>query len=101
MPALGLSDLANLFGMVKFYKACRGKGGKAGGGADVWVENPDDADAVSPAVAGAPKPRRLPHPCQLLTDAYCTNQRHGRAEIKRDWLTPERCRACWPCLART
>ena len=26
MPALGLSDLMNLFGMVKFYKEARGKG---------------------------------------------------------------------------
>ena len=26
MLALGISDLSNLFGMVKFYKACRGNG---------------------------------------------------------------------------
>ncbi|MCL2161108.1 MAG: PHP domain-containing protein, partial [Betaproteobacteria bacterium] len=26
MPALGISDLGNLFGMVKFYKGARAKG---------------------------------------------------------------------------
>ena len=26
--ALGITDLSNLFGAVKFYKACRGKGVK-------------------------------------------------------------------------
>jgi len=26
MPALALTDLSNLFGMVKFYQAARGKG---------------------------------------------------------------------------
>ncbi|MCK6437115.1 DNA polymerase III subunit alpha [Rivihabitans pingtungensis] len=92
MPALGLSDLANLFGMVKFYKACRGKGVKPVVGADVWVENPDDADAPFRLLLLARNRDGYLTLCQLLTDAYRTNQRHGRAEIKRDWLTPERCR---------
>ncbi|MEN9985717.1 MAG: hypothetical protein RI925_1219, partial [Pseudomonadota bacterium] len=92
MPALGVSDLANLFGMVKFYKTSRGQGIKPVVGVDAWIENPDDRDA----------PFRLlliarDHPgylilCQLLTDAYRTHQYHGRAELKRDWLSPERCR---------
>ncbi len=43
--ALGISDLANLFGAIKFYKACRGKGVKPLIGADVWVEPlPDSGD---------------------------------------------------------
>ncbi len=38
MPALGISDLNNLFGAVKFYKACRAKGIKPVIGVDVWME---------------------------------------------------------------
>ena len=38
-PALALTDLANLFGMVKFYSAARGKGIKPIVGCDVWVTN--------------------------------------------------------------
>jgi DNA polymerase III subunit alpha len=37
MPALALTDLANLFGMVKFYKAARGAGVKPIIGCDIWV----------------------------------------------------------------
>jgi hypothetical protein len=36
--ALAITDLNNLFGAVKFYKACRGKGVKPMIGADLWME---------------------------------------------------------------
>ena len=36
-PALALTDLGNLFGMVKFYTGARTKGVKPIIGADVWV----------------------------------------------------------------
>ena len=44
MPALGISDLGNLFGMVKFYKGARGKGIKPIVGCDVWITNDADRD---------------------------------------------------------
>ncbi len=44
MPALGLTDLANMFGMVKFYQEARGKGLKPVIGCDVWIENTVDRD---------------------------------------------------------
>ena len=37
MPALALTDLANVFGMVKFYKAARAAGVKPIIGCDVWI----------------------------------------------------------------
>mgnify|MGYP003345624986 CR=1 FL=1 len=39
MPALALTDLANVFGMVKFYKAARGKGIKPIIGNEMYVIN--------------------------------------------------------------
>jgi len=39
MPALALTDAANLFGMVKFYGAARAAGVKPIVGADCWIEN--------------------------------------------------------------
>ncbi|HLD10069.1 MAG TPA: PHP domain-containing protein, partial [Methylophilaceae bacterium] len=44
MPALALTDLTNLFGAVKFYKAARGKGIKPLLGCDVWLENETNRD---------------------------------------------------------
>ena len=37
-PALGLTDLNNLFGAIKFYKGARGKGVKPVIGAEIVVE---------------------------------------------------------------
>ena len=39
MPALAITDLSNLFGMVKFYKAARKTGVKPIVGCDVWITN--------------------------------------------------------------
>lgn len=85
-PALAVTDLANLFGMVKFYKAARAKGIKPIVGADVWISNEDERD----------KPSRLlllvkNHPgylqlCDLLSRAWLSNQYRGRAEIRTEWL---------------
>ncbi len=42
MPALALTDEANLFGLVKFYKAAQGAGLKPIIGSDLWLSNPHD-----------------------------------------------------------
>ena len=47
--ALAITDLSNLFGAVKFYKACRGKGIKPIIGVDVFIE-PDAALGLAVAV---------------------------------------------------
>src|ERR671928_360636 len=44
MPALALTDSANLFGMVKFYGAARGAGVKPIVGADCWLQNEADRE---------------------------------------------------------
>ena len=87
MPALALTDLANLFGMVKFYSGARGRGVKPIVGCDVWV---------APAATGEgerDRPARLlllvKHRggylrlCELLTQAYFGPRSRGRPEISR------------------
>jgi len=86
MPALALTDLANVFGMVKFYQAARAAGVKPVVGCDAWLENESDRD----------KPYRMLLLCQsragylrlseLLTRAYRANQYRGRAELKKSWF---------------
>ena len=44
MPALALTDLANLFGLVKFYTSARSQGIKPLLGSDVWIANDSDPD---------------------------------------------------------
>jgi DNA polymerase-3 subunit alpha len=87
-PALALTDLANLFGMVKFYTAARGAGVKPIVGCDVWVGDEDGSGADLPArllllVKSRAGYLRL---CELLSAAYLGPRRHGRAEITRSQL---------------
>ncbi|WP_047236961.1 DNA polymerase III subunit alpha [Chromobacterium subtsugae] len=86
MPALGMSDLMNLFGMVKFYKSCRNKGIKPIVSADIWLENEEDRDKPYRLLLTAKNREGYRRLCELLTEAFSHNQYRGRAEIKRAWL---------------
>ncbi|HJV05873.1 MAG TPA: DNA polymerase III subunit alpha [Chromobacteriaceae bacterium] len=86
MPALGMSDLMNIFGMVKFYKSCRGKGIKPIVSCDIWLQNDDDRDKPYRLMLTVKNRAGYKRLCQLLADAYTHNQYRGRAEIKREWL---------------
>ncbi len=89
MPALALTDAANLFGMVKFYGAARAAGVKPILGADCWLQN--DADREKPfrmllLCASRAGYLRL---CDFLSRAWLKNQHRGRAEIASSWLEAE------------
>src|SRR3546814_14375360 len=43
-PAVALTDLSNVFGLVKFYKAARKAGVKPLAGCDVYVHNDEERD---------------------------------------------------------
>jgi DNA polymerase-3 subunit alpha len=87
MPALALTDLGNVFGMVKFYKAARSRGVKPIVGCEIWITHESERDA----------PHRLLLLCQSragylrladwLTRAHRSNQHRGHAEIRREWFS--------------
>ncbi len=83
MPAVAVTDEANLFALVKFYKAAEAAGLKPIAGSDVWIAEPES------------EPYRATLLCQdaagyrnlsvLLSRAY--RERHGeRPLIRREWL---------------
>src|SRR4051794_4529682 len=84
--ALAITDLANLFGMVKFYKAARGKGVKPIVGCDVWITNNDDRDKPSRLLLLVKNSVGYLQLCELLSKAWLTNMHRGRAEIRAEWL---------------
>ena len=86
MPALAITDLGNLFGMVKFYKAARAAGVKPIIGCDVWVSNETERDKPSRLLLLCRNRRGFLQLSELLTRAWLENQARGRAEIKRAWL---------------
>src|SRR5690606_14803388 len=85
-PALAMTDLANLFGMVKFYKAARGKGIKPIVGCDAWITNESDRDKPSRLLLLVKNRAGYLQLCELLTKAWLSNVHRGRAEIRAEWL---------------
>ncbi len=86
MPALALTDLSNLFGAIKFYKAARGKGIKPILGCDIWLENPVNREQPTRLLLLCQSHAGYLLLCQLLSRAYLSNQYRGRAEFKREWF---------------
>jgi DNA polymerase-3 subunit alpha len=86
MPALALTDLANLFGLVKFYSAARAAGVKPVVGADCWLQNPIDRDKPARILFLCTSRAGYLRLCELLSRAWLRNQHRARAEIGRTWL---------------
>jgi len=82
MPALALTDLANLFGMVKFYTAARAAGIKPIIGVDAWIAPEKERDAPARLLLLARNRAGYLRLCELLSEAYLAPRRQGRAEIQ-------------------
>ena len=86
MPALALTDLANQFGLVKFYQAARARGIKPLAGCDVWIANPREADQPTRALLLVANRDGYLKLCNWLSRAYIAHQHRGRAEFDRGWF---------------
>jgi DNA polymerase III subunit alpha len=86
MPAVALTDLSNLFGAIKFYKAARDKGIKPVLGCELWLENTKNRDQAFRILLLVQSNAGYLKLCQLISKAYLENQYRGRPEIKQAWL---------------
>ena len=88
-PALGISDLSNLFGTVKFYKACRKAGIKPLIAADVWVQVPGKESGAPPArlLLLVQNHRGYLNLSELLTRAWTRGVERANAVISLAWLS--------------
>jgi DNA polymerase-3 subunit alpha len=86
MPAVALTDLSNLFGLVKFYQAARGKGVKPVFGCDVFVTNKADPDRPYRLLLLCRNHRGYLQLCEIITRSYLAPRTRGRAEISRQML---------------
>jgi len=85
-PAVALTDLGNLFGLIKFYKTARAQGIKPIVGSDVWIQNETDRDKPFRALLLVCDHVGYLRLCALLTRAWLENQYRGRAELRAEWL---------------
>ncbi len=88
-PALAISDLSNLFGTVKFYKAARSAGVKPLIAADVWVQVPGKDASAPPCrlLLIAQNQRGYLNLSELLTRAWTRGVVRDQAIISLQWLT--------------
>jgi len=86
MPALAITDLANVFGMVKFYKAARAAGVKPVIGCDLWITNESERDKPYRLLLLAQSRAGFLRLSELLTRAWLENQHRGRAELRKSWF---------------
>jgi DNA polymerase-3 subunit alpha len=86
MPALALTDLSNVFGLVKFYKEARGAGIKPVVGCDLFISNEADRDKPFRVLLLCQSYAGYLRLCELVTRAYLENQYRGRPELQKAWL---------------
>ena len=86
MPAVALTDLNNLFGVVKFYREAVTAGIKPVVGADVYLENAADPHKPFRLLLLCQNLEGYRELCRLLTRAYVEGQHSGRPCIAKSWL---------------
>lgn len=86
MPAVAITDQMNLCGLVRFYGAAHGAGIKPIIGADFWLHDPEQPDAIFRLVLLAQNNIGYKHITLLISEAYQRGYLKGRPMIDRDWL---------------
>ncbi|TFZ02147.1 DNA polymerase III subunit alpha [Ramlibacter henchirensis] len=86
-PALGITDLNNLFGAIKFYKAARGAGVKPLIGSELFVQGLGaDANALSRLLVLVQNKAGYLNLCELLARAWTGNVVRAQGVCKLEWL---------------
>ncbi|RYX89699.1 MAG: DNA polymerase III subunit alpha [Comamonadaceae bacterium] len=86
-PALAITDLNNLFGAIKFYKAARGAGLKPIIGAEIMLEGlGKDAGALSRVALLVQSRQGYLNLCELLARGWTKNVVKAVAVCKLEWL---------------
>ena len=86
MPAVALTDQANMYALVKFYKSSMAAGLKPILGADLWLENPEDAYAPFRITALCQTPDGYLNLRELISRGFAHNQHGDFAVVKKQWL---------------
>ena len=84
--ALAITDLSNLYGAVKFYRAARAAGVKPILGADLWLEPLGSERFASRLLVLVQDSRGYHNLCELISRAWLGNVQRGQACVKWAWF---------------
>ena len=85
-PALALTDLGNVFGLVKFYQAARKAGLKPLLGADIWVGDPQEPETASRLLLLCRNNEGYRQLCELLSRGALFPGRRERVVLDPAWF---------------
>lgn len=86
MPAIAVTEHANLFSLVKFYKATRDQGIKPIAGADVLIYNPDEPSAPFRLTLLVNNNVGYVTLTELVSKAYQEGQHLGVPMLRYEWI---------------
>ncbi|MDO9422954.1 MAG: DNA polymerase III subunit alpha [Methylobacter sp.] len=86
MPAVAVTEHANLFSLVKFYKAALGQGIKAIAGADVLIFNPEDPATPYRLTLLVNNHAGYITLTELISKAYQEGQHQGVPMLRQEWI---------------
>jgi DNA polymerase-3 subunit alpha len=86
MPAIAVTDQANLFCLIRFYKAATAAGIKPIAGTDLWVRNPRDANQPHRLVVLVQDRTGYLNLTRLISRGYLRGQHLGIPQVERDWI---------------
>jgi len=89
MPAVALTDQANLFALVKFYKTAQAKGVKPLIGVDALVRDDNERNEPSRLVLLCQDGRGYLNLTRLVTRSYLEGQGKHGPTLHREWLDRE------------
>ncbi|MDB6096225.1 MAG: dnaE [Francisellaceae bacterium] len=86
MPAVAITDISNLFAMLKFYQQALSAGIKPIIGSEVWVENEHDPNNHFKLILLCQNTLGYRNLTELISKSYISNQSNTKALIKKNWL---------------
>ena len=91
MPAVGLTDQNNLFGLVKFYRKAIAAGVKPLIGVDLRLHPDADLDRPTVLLLLCQNNTGYRNLCKLISRCYLEGQVRGQPMARREWLNAESC----------
>jgi len=91
MPAVAITDVCNLYGLIKFYKTAQSAGIKPLCGSDFWLAGKTPEDAPSQLCLLVANQTGYSNLLRLISRAYLEGQklegqRPGQVLVKREWV---------------
>jgi len=87
MPACGISDQCNFYGLIKFYKAAQGAGIKPIIGSDFWMASSDSEGKPTLLTLFAMNNTGYKNIIELISRGWRQGQQQGVAYVQREWIS--------------